>query len=229
MHAFHLLIVHSQPLVVAGIDALIKRVDGWQVIGTTAHASGALQFVQQTTPHAVVVEQQLPGINGITLCSMLHQYAPSMATAIIGNLTTNQRTLAATYGVSYIIPPTINARDMAVLAHRLRQQVQALRQSNPSDDDLEAYFAILNKHAQQKHQRPNLLSKRELDVVACLARGASNKQIATELAMSPHTVKHHMDNIMHKCNIHRRSDIIAFAIKMGWVDTEELSSTSFDT
>lgn len=228
MHAFHLLIVHSQPLVVAGIDALIQRVDGWNVIGTTAHASGALQFVQHTTPHAVVIEQQLPGINGITLCSMLRQYAPNIATALIGNLTPNQRALAVAYGVSYIIPPTINARDMAVLAHRLRQQVNDLRQSSPDDDDREAYFAILNKRALQKRQRPNILSKRELDVVTCLARGASNKQIATMLAMSPHTVKHHMDNIMQKCNIHRRNDIIAFAIKTGWVDAEEFRDVSFE-
>jgi DNA-binding NarL/FixJ family response regulator len=228
MHAFHLLIVHSQPLVVAGIDALIQRVDGWNVIGTTAHASGAVQFVQQTPPHAAVIEQQLPGINGITLCSMLRQYAPNMATAIIGTLTANQRALANAHGVSYVIPPTINARDMAILAHRLRQQVYELRQASPADDDHAAYFAILNKRAQQKRQRPNLLSKRELDVVTSLAHGASNKQIATMLAMSPHTVKHHMDNIMEKCNIHRRSDIVAFAIKMGWVDAEALHDVSFE-
>jgi len=220
MHVFHLLIVHSQPLVVAGIDALIKRVDGWNVIGTTANASSALQFVQQTTPHAVVIEQQLPGINGITLCSMLHQHAPNIATALIGNLTPNQRALATAYGVSYIIPPTINARDMAILAHRLRQQVTELRQSSPADDDRAAYFAILNKRAQQKRQRPNILSKRELDVVGCLAQGASTKQIATMLAMSPHTAKHHLDNIMSKCNVHRRSEIVTLAIKMGWVDVE---------
>lgn len=228
MHVFHLLIVHSQPLVVAGIDALIQRVEGWCVIGTTAHASGALQFVQQNTPHAVVIEHQLPGINGISLCGMLQQYAPNIASAIIGNLTTNQRALATAYGVSYIIPPSINARDMAVLAHRLRQQVGELRQSRPAADNLEAYYAILNKRAQQKRQRPHMLSKRELDVVICLARGMSNKQIATILGMSHHTVKHHMDNIMQKCNVHRRSDIIAFAIKMGWVDSEQFTDVSFD-
>ena len=99
---------------------------------------------------------------------MLHQHAPNIATALIGNLTANQRALATAYGVSYIIPPTINARDMAILAHRLRQQVNELRQSSPADDDREAYFAILNKRAQQKRQRPNILSKRELDVVRCL-------------------------------------------------------------
>jgi two-component system nitrate/nitrite response regulator NarL len=228
MHAFHLLIVHSQPLVVAGIDALIRRVDGWDVIGTTANASSALQFVQQTTPHAVVIEQQLPGINGITLCSMLHQHAPNIATALIGNLTANQRALATAYGVSYIIPPTINARDMAILAHRLRQQVNELRQSSPADNDREAYFAILNKRAQQKRQRPNILSKRELDVVGCLAQGVSTKHIATMLAMSPHTVKHHLDNIMSKCNVHRRREIVTLAIKMGWVDVEQFRDTSFE-
>ena len=228
MHVFHLLIVHSQPLVVAGIDALIRRVDGWDVIGTTANASSALQFVQQTTPHAVVIEQQLPGINGITLCSMLHQHAPNIATALIGNLTANQRALATAYGVSYIIPPTINARDMAILAHRLRQQVNELRQSSPADNDREAYFAILTKRAQQKRQRPNILSKRELDVVGCLAQGASTKHIATMLAMSPHTVKHHLDNIMSKCNVHRRSEIVTLAIKMGWVDVEQFRDTSFE-
>jgi DNA-binding NarL/FixJ family response regulator len=68
MHAFHLLIVHSQPLVVAGIEALIQRVDGWNAIGTTANASSALQLSNILPP---------------TLSSSNNNYQGSMASRYV--------------------------------------------------------------------------------------------------------------------------------------------------
>jgi DNA-binding NarL/FixJ family response regulator len=63
---------------------------------------------------------------------------------------------------------------------------------------------------------PHLLSQREQDVVRLMCTGATNKDIATQLGISPHTVKQHLSSAMHKCNVPSRSELRRIAINMGW-------------
>lgn len=69
-----------------------------------------------------------------------------------------------------------------------------------------------------------VLTPRERDIVACIARGMSNKEIATKLFLSVHTVATHRRNICGKLNIHSASGMTVFAILHGLVSIEELNS-----
>ncbi len=59
------------------------------------------------------------------------------------------------------------------------------------------------------------LTDREQEVLAHLADGASNQDIAETLNISPKTVARHRENIMHKLNLHSRSDLVKYAIRKG--------------
>jgi DNA-binding NarL/FixJ family response regulator len=218
MHTVQLLIVHSQSIVVTGIETLVKRLAGWQIVGKTAHASAALQFVQHTPPHIVVVEQQLPGINGIALCALLHAHIPHVATAIVGDLPVAQQLLAASHGVGLFIPPAISARDMATLAAQLRH-AQSHRTTFHSTHVVARWRSMLRHTpgAPTAHDAA-LLSERELHIISWVARGYSNRGIADLLGISPHTVKQHLDNIYAKCHVHNRAAVVAMALKWGWIE-----------
>lgn len=216
--AVHLLIVHSQSIVVAGIETLIKHLAGWRIVGTTANASAALQFVRHTPPHVVVVEHLLPGLNGIALCAMLHAHIPTLASAIVGDLPFGQQLVAAAHGVGLFISPSINARDMATLAVQLRN-AHTQRTSYHAAHDITRYHAAIH-HTTRGNTADNamLLSSRERHIVTWVARGYSNKAIAALLGISPHTVKQHLDNIYAKCHVHNRAAVVAMALKWGWID-----------
>lgn len=218
MHAVHLLIVHSQSIVVSGIEALVNHLAGWRIIGTTAHASAALQFVRHTPPHVVVVEQSLPGLNGIALCAMLHAHLPTLASAIVGDLSFAQQVVAAAHGVGLFIPPSINARDMAILAVQLRH-AHKHRTCYHQAEVLTRYAATLQQpHAGGPTHESALLSEREQHIIQWVARGYSNKAVAEMLGISPHTVKQHLDNIYTKCHVHNRAAVVAMALKWGWIE-----------
>lgn len=218
MGTVRLLIVHSQSIAVAGIETLVKHIAGWQIVGTLAHASAALQFVRHTPPHVVVVEHALPGLNGIALCALLHAHIPHLASAIVGDVPLTQQTIAAAHGVGLFISPAINARDMALLAIQLRH---APRQRTC----YHSIHAVAHFRTTLTHTTPHttssdasFLSEREQSIVACVARGLSNKAVADALGISVHTVKQHLDNIYAKCHVHNRAAVVAMALKWGWID-----------
>jgi len=67
------------------------------------------------------------------------------------------------------------------------------------------------------------LTQRELEVLACVARGYTNQQIANELVITLRTVKHHVHNILCKLKLRRRGEAAQLAIQRGWVESHRSS------
>ena len=64
----------------------------------------------------------------------------------------------------------------------------------------------------------NPLTTREMDVLRCIAQGMSNKEVANQLIIEIHTVKHHVHNILEKMSLHHRFEAVRFAAEQGWVE-----------
>jgi DNA-binding CsgD family transcriptional regulator len=65
------------------------------------------------------------------------------------------------------------------------------------------------------------LSERERDVLRLIAQGRTSNEIAQTLYISTHTVQTHRDHIMEKLNLHRKAELIRYAIRTGLVGAEE--------
>ena len=77
---------------------------------------------------------------------------------------------------------------------------------------------VLNKHlyeGEEENCEPTVLTKRETEITALLASGKTNKEVATELCLSPHTVHTHRKNVMKKLNLRSASDITRYAMNTG--------------
>ncbi|MBI2940673.1 MAG: helix-turn-helix transcriptional regulator [Chloroflexi bacterium] len=64
------------------------------------------------------------------------------------------------------------------------------------------------------------LSEREREVLTLIAQGKTTAEIAGALCISPHTVQTHRDHIMEKLDLHRKAELIKYAIRKGLVDTD---------
>ena len=103
-----------------------------------------------------------------------------------------------------------------------QQLAQALlRISNSSKNALhnvDARLAVeLEENKEQKEEMDNDLSKREEEVLQLVAKGASNREIASTLFISENTVKTHLRNIMNKLGVTNRSQAAVYAVKVNLV------------
>lgn len=70
------------------------------------------------------------------------------------------------------------------------------------------------------------LTSREIEILDCIARGLSNKEIANELSISGQTVKNHITSILSKLQVNDRTMAVIYAIKRGWIKMGYDSSQS---
>ena len=74
---------------------------------------------------------------------------------------------------------------------------------------------LTKKYQNKSYQKSSKLTTREREILQLIAEGFSNKEIATQLTLSLHTVHVHRKNIMSKLDIHRQADLIRYALKKG--------------
>ncbi|MFN5060480.1 MAG: response regulator transcription factor [Chloroflexota bacterium] len=218
MNDVHMLVVHSQPLVVAGINSFLVRMPHWRIVASVPDARSAIRFLRRHAVNVMLTDYHLAGLSGIALCGIVRNFFPTLTTAIIGNLTAKEQVIAYAHGVGLFIPPTVGPRELRTLAQQLRQTPMRhpLMLHHPSQ--------VAQWHALARHMvitdteltPPHLLSQREQDVVRLMCTGATNKDIAAQLGISPYTVKQHLSSAMHKCNVRNRSELRRIAINMGW-------------
>jgi DNA-binding NarL/FixJ family response regulator len=218
MNEVHMLVVHSQPLIVAGINSFLVRMPNWRIVGSVPDARSAIRFLRHNVVNVMLTDNHLAGLNGITLCGIVRNFFPTLTTAIIGNLTPKEQVIAYAHGVGLFMSPTIGHRELHTLAQRLRQTPMRHPLMLHHQSQIDQWHALARHIVINESQAaaPHLLSQREQDVVRLMCTGATNKEIATQLGISPHTVKQHLSSAMHKCNVPNRSELRRIAINMGW-------------
>lgn len=215
-----LLVVHTHPLLVAGIHALVERLADWRIVGETTSAHEALRMLQHHSVDVVLTEQHLPGISGVALCGAIRHTKQDVSLGIIGELTPYEQSIALSHGVGLFLSPHVTHRELNALAKRLAQH----RRGKLQFYHRRAAYDSHATHAKQISLRAPLvpdvlLSNRERDVVQMLSRGTTAIQIADRLDISAHTVKQHISSAMRKCAVHTRRELIVFAAQRGWLDT----------
>jgi DNA-binding NarL/FixJ family response regulator len=220
MHPIDLLVVHTHPLLVAGIHALVARLDHWRIVGESTSAHEALRMLQHQSVDVVLTEQHLPGISGVALCGAIRRTKADVSLGIIGELTPFEQSIALSHGVGLFLSPHVTHRDLNALAKRLTQHRRGKVQFYHRRSAYDQHAAHAKQIPLRAHVLPYmLLSNRERDVVVMLSRGTPALQIAKLLDISGHTVKQHIASAMRKCTVHTRRELILYAAQRGWLDT----------
>ncbi len=90
---------------------------------------------------------------------------------------------------------------------------------------LEAFSSVKKAEATV----PSILTPRETEILAYIARGYMNKQVAHELGLSEHTIKNHLSSIMRKLEVNDRTQAVVLAIQSGWIAPPEIEPSESTT
>ena len=205
-----LLLVDDHPLVREGIRACLSRQKGLQVAGEAADGQEALAQFKRLAPDVVLMDISMPGMNGLEAARRMRQADPG---ARILLLTMHENTAylrdAFRAGVrGYVV------KDAA--PRELLQAIQVVHAGGRYTSG-ESGQALLDEILTGKETAPERspLTRRERDVLAHIADGLGNKEIAQRLALSVRTIESHRRSLMEKLQIHSTAGLTKYAVSQG--------------
>jgi two-component system response regulator NreC len=207
------LLVDDHAVVRSGLRMLLESEPDFEIIGEAGSGREALKAVLETQPDIVLMDIGLPDISGIEAAAEVKRLRPQ--TAVVA-LTIHEdeeyffKMLAA--GASGYVPKRAAPEELLTA---LRAAATGEVYLYPSLAKLLVTDYLAQEPAARRGEALDGLTEREREVLAHLAEGASNAEIAETLTISPKTVARHRENIMRKLGLHSRAELVKYAIRKG--------------
>lgn len=211
-----IVVVDDHTLFRRGLTALLSRDAQFQVVGDAADAGEALRRVTQLQPDLVLLDNHLPGVNGVDVLPALREAAPAVRVLML-TVSEDERDLAAALrgGACGYLLKTIEGD---ALAHSIRramsgENVIAAEMTGKLVSAFQASSAATPAPAPEAPR--DTLSPREQEIVRLIARGASNKEIGRDLGIAETTVKIHVQHVLRKLGLSSRVQAAVYASEHG--------------
>jgi|LSQX01.3.fsa_nt_gb NarL family two-component system response regulator LiaR len=210
-----LLIVDDHPLFRRGVRFFLETVPDMEIAGEADSGSAALSLLEQKKVDLVLLDLQMPGLDGIETTRQINAVRPGIKILILTSFGDWEKVYGALKaGASgYILkdaePEQLLAAIRAVAAggSYLCPQVAA---------DLLQHVENEGRAGVGEVHEP--LSTRETEVLALITRGLSNREIAESLFLSEKTVKTHVANILQKLNVKSRTQAALYAMRKNLIN-----------
>jgi DNA-binding NarL/FixJ family response regulator len=225
--AIRVVIAEGQPLVRAGLEALLESQHDVTVVGQAADGDEAVALARRARPDVLLVDSELPGLDGIELARRVLA-DPELAGVRIVFLSacdTDERVL-----------PALRAgiRGFLLKDGRVDQLADAVRAVAAGEAALApsvvrrliAEFAAQPDVRRHTPEQLEELTAREREVVALVAAGLSNREIAEHLVVSPATAKTHVGRALYKMHARDRAQLVRLAYETGLVVARRAAVTA---
>ena len=199
------LTVDDHPLLREGIAAVIDGEEDIELVAEAANGKEAIERFRIHRPDVTLMDLQMPGMNGIETMIAIRSEFPNARFIVLTTYQGDVQALRALKaGASgYLLKSMLRKELMDVI-----RDVSAGRRRIPPE--IAAELA--------EHLTEDPLSDRELEVLRNVAKGTSNKIIASELDVSEATIKGHMQSILSKLGANDRTHAVTIAMKRGYLD-----------
>ena len=215
-----ILIVDDHPLIREGLKNTISARPGYEVVGEAARADEALRLVHELKPDLVLLDLALPDQNGLEVCRQVRSRRLNVRFLIVSMHSKIDHIAKAFQAGAdgYIVKDS--SPDMLLAGIQSVLDGDYFMDSTVSHKVVERLMQSEESHARIKNGAYETLTSREQEVLALLAEGLTNQQIADRLFISIKTVKNHRANIMQKLDLHSIHELIRYAAKLGLIDLD---------
>ena len=197
------LIVDDHPLVSEGIQSCISSVDHLRVVGVAENATKALELVTECRPDVILMDINMPDLNGLDLINHIKELLPSAKILVLSMHESKEYIVTALNrgAKGYVLKD--------VTTNEIITAIKAIHVGG-------TYFSsgvseqLLKEEEQNKIQK---LTPRERDVLLALGEGKSNKEIARDFELSVRTVETHRKNIKRKLGIMSTAGLTRYIIE----------------
>jgi two-component system, NarL family, response regulator NreC len=227
MKKIHLMLVDDHEVVRVGLKNFLLTQDEFEVVAEAGNGEEAVNRALLTQPDVILMDISMPGVDGLEATRRLRVLCPKclvLALTVHDDKQYLMEMLAA--GASGYITKQAAGDDLIAAIHTIYAGNVYL-QPALARWLLEDYQRLARQSAIQPSIETEIdekimidldvLSQRERQVLELVAHGFNNQQIGEQLTLSPKTIARHRERIMHKLNMHSRTELVKFAIRSGLI------------
>ncbi len=210
MSKLRLLLVDDHQVVRVGLRAVLDGEPDIEVVAEAATAAQAVLQAGEWQPDVVIMDVRLPDRSGLAACQEIRQRWPRIQVLVLTSYADEELVLEAiSAGAAGYILKQLDTNELVKLVHAVARGDAVL--------DPLVTQKLLQRVRRAEHESHESafreLSERELDVLALVAEGKTNAEIAAQLSLSEKTVGHHVSTILSKLNLTNRIEAATFAVR----------------
>ncbi|WP_219471026.1 response regulator [Nonomuraea rhizosphaerae] len=202
-----IIIVDDHPVVRDGLREIFSTDDAFEVVGEAADGPEALALTRRTTPDLVLMDLRMPKMSGAELIGRLREQTPGIHVLVLTTFDNDADVLPAIEqgATGYLLKDT--------------PRLELLRAAQAAARGETVLSPTVAGLLMQKVRAPEqqTLSRRELEVLGLIARGATNREAAARLFITEATVKTHLLHIFAKLGVKDRAAAVAAAYERGLI------------
>jgi DNA-binding NarL/FixJ family response regulator len=225
------LIVDDHPVFLQGLRRILESEKDIEVVGAASDGERALEMARELAPDVVLLDINLPSINGMQVTRQLKADTPSIAVILLTAYHDEDQVLhAIRAGASAYYAKDVKPETLLDAIHQVSQGLYVIEENILSKPELAewitARFAEFDRFWEENEQLMfTPLSPREMSILNLIARGMSNKEAAAELGISYQTVKNHMTSILRKLAVNDRTQAAIYALHRGWIRLQDVGGS----
>ncbi|MBL0387196.1 response regulator transcription factor [Tumebacillus sp. ITR2] len=212
MTPYKVLVADDHPLAREAIRSLLEDDDSFQIIAEARDGREAVSLCEELKPDLVLMDINMPHVDGLEATRLIKKSRPEIKLVIL-SVSDNVADLftAIQFGAQGYLLKNLEPDDWLTYLHALLDE--------DAEIPREMAGRILTRFQSggeiSGDVLPDVLTPREREILAHVAVGATNKQIAEKLVIAENTVKNHMKNVLDKLHLQNRVQLAAYAVRHG--------------
>lgn len=226
MEKIKLVVVDDHPLFRQGVADALSLEPDMEVIGQASGGQEALEMIRSLKPDIAVLDVNLPDMNGQQVTHrIVQEKIPSRILLLTGYDDLEQAIHAALAGAFGYCAKDIGPKRLIESIREISRDKFVIADQVFTREELDEWLDTRVTGKGRSYSEPGTpfhpLSAREMEVLSCVVRGMSNKEIAGLLGISHQTVKNHVTAILRKFGVEDRTQAVVYALKRGWVQLSD--------
>lgn len=211
------LLVDDQALFREGLRTLLSIYPALEVVGEAAHGEEAVQMAAELLPDVILMDLRMPVMDGVSATRKIKTMQSTSRVIILTTFDDDEHVFEGLRAgaAGYLLKDV--SSEKLVEAIEITARGESFLQPNIAAKLVAEFARMDNKGAHNNQDLVEPLSERELEIVALIAGGASNKEIAAHLFITEGTVKNHVTNILGKLDVRDRTQAALKARDLGLI------------
>ena len=222
MDQVSVLVVDDHPLFRQGVVDALSLESGIRVVGQASDGLRALDLIHALEPDVAILDVNLPGVNGQHVTHQIVMEKLRTRVILLTGYDDSEQILhAAIAGAAAYCSKDIEPSVLSNVVRQVADGNYVIGEMVFTEREFDRWLDKQLEAARRSYSEPGSpfhpLSDREMEVLECVVRGMSNKEIAAMLGISHQTVKNHVTAILRKFSVEDRTQAVVYALKRGWV------------